>query len=1114
LNTGELPRKYVIDEIKARLNGNTDKTSEAARFFYESLIMLDCIPHDSKDPNYDHKKLEQNQKQLRQSCKRSQSSPNNCQYQFNLVEAETYRAAGDKLNAIEHYELAIAYANESGLREDKAVANQLVASFYLEWGKDRFAAIHLKEACHHYRSLGLHDKAALLLPLLPGDFSETRNSQFDSAIHNVISPDKPGENKQPGINQHFQRVLDFSSIGIWELDHTENKLTWDQRMFRIYGVDPDDFRGTIKDWTDRLHPDDLDRIMSGKLGHAHESEYRIVRPNGEVRNIFYRLYVEEDENDRLLCTYGLNQDITDRRKLETTLKDTQSRLQTTVQDFPGFTLRTKISIDREAPTVLDISSNCEDVLEVPAESFVSGQYNIIDFIHPEDLARIERWRHKKMTDFASTTNEFRIVTLSGVEKWLRVSAHPVKSTNDGYRIWDSTVNDITSQKAAEIALTNSENKYRALVEDTVDTIWKTDIDGNITYLSPQFKSLSGFDPQDWIGKSAFNLCHPDDHESLTQFRQSISEDEQALNQEYRHLRHDGTYVWVMNSAKSIYDDNGRVSGKQGTIRDISDRKAIEIALKDSQTRFHRVNENVPGMIFRYVRTADKSHYFDYANSNCLDLYEVSPEDVLANADLLFKQVHPDDIKRITTAGDESSANLTPFNEEFRLVLPVQGLRWCHVISKPSCNEAGDTIWDGVAVDITDRKHAEYKLQNTNRQLANATRLKDEFLANMSHELRTPLSAILGMNEGLRKGLFGAVSEEQIDSFKVIQESGVHLLELINEVLDLAKIESGSMQLNFASIDIKHLCKSSLQFVTPQANQKNIELLVNVPFNLPDLRADEKRLRQILVNLLNNAVKFTDDNGTVTLTIDRPDPVESNSDERIRFSVTDTGIGVEAQKLKDLFEPFVQVETVLNRDHGGTGLGLSLVKQFSKLHGGSVGATSEPGVGSCFYVDLPLRQESTSANSNGTESTSDEKIRHSQQRPPPPKLKKENPSAFILLAEDNDAIAKSLTRHLEYLNFHVHRVQDGEAALEAAYTHEPDIILMDIQMPTVDGLEVIRRLRADLSFNATPIIATTGLAMEGDGNRCIAAGANHYLSKPYMMQELLDLVEQSLNLETV
>ena len=272
------------------------------------------------------------------------------------------------------------------------------------------------------------------------------------------------------------------------------------------------------------------------------------------------------------------------------------------------------------------------------------------------------------------------------------------------------------------------------------------------------------------------------------------------------------------------------------------------------------------------------------------------------------------------------------------------------------------------MDITDRKHAEYKLQNANRQLANSTRLKDEFLANMSHELRTPLSAILGMNEGLRKGLFGVVSEEQIDSFKVIQESGVHLLELINEVLDLAKIESGSMQLNFASIDIKRLCKSSLQFVTPQANQKNIELLVNVPFNLPDLRADEKRLRQILVNLLNNAVKFTDDNGTVTLTIDRPDPVVSNSDERIRFSVTDTGIGVEAQKLKDLFEPFVQVETALNRDYGGTGLGLSLVKQFSKLHGGSVGATSEPGVGSCFYVDLPLRQESTSANSNGTEST--------------------------------------------------------------------------------------------------------------------------------------------------
>ena len=1114
LNTDKLPRKYVIDEIKSCLTRNTYVSSEAAHYFYESLILLDCFSYNSKVPSCDRKQIKWNQKQLHKIY-RSQYSPNNYQYQLDLVEAETYRAVGDKLNAIEHYELAISYASEYGFDEDKAIANQLAAGFYFEWGKDNLAALHLKEAYDCYRSLGLLDKAALLLPLLPNDFTEASNSESNNAIHTDFYPTIPGEKKQAKINKHFQRVLDFSSIGIWKLDHAENKLTWDQGMFQIYGVDPNDFRGTDQDWSDRLHPDDRDRAMDCKLGQARESEFRIVRPDGEVRYIFCRLYVEVDENDRLLFTFGLNQDITDFRKMETTLKDTQSRLQTTVQDFPGFTFRSQLSADSIESIAIDISSNCEDVLDVSAESIVSGQHKIIDFIHPEDQDRVALWWHRKQKDFVSTTNEFRIVTLSGVEKWLRVSSHPVKCTNDGSSIWDSSIYDITSQKTAERALAESEKKYRALVEDTVDTIWTTDTESNITYLSPRFKSLSGFDPQDWIGKSAFELCHPDDRKSLTQFLQRIGEDREALEHEYRHLRHDGSCVWVMICAITIYDDADRVIGKQGIIRDISDRKEVEIALNDSQTRFHRMNENVPGMIYRYVRRADKSHYIDYVNSNCRDLYDVSPEDALDNADLLLMRIHPEDIERITAAVDVSAENLTPLKEEFRVILPTRGVLWRQVIAQPARNEKGDTIWDGVTLDVTNRKLAESKLKSANKQLAEATRMKDEFLANMSHELRTPLSAILGMNEGISRGLFGPVTDDQVDGFKVIQESGAHLLELINEVLDLAKIESGSMQLDLVGININRLCNSSFQFVTLDAQQKNIKLVLNVPINLPDLQADEKRLRQILVNLLSNAIKFTNDNGKVTLAVERINHAKSHSEELIRFSVTDTGIGIESCKLNSLFEPFVQIETALNRDHGGTGLGLSLVRQFSKLLGGSVGATSDVGVGSCFFVDLPFRQELLPAKSDVKELSSIGKISRGQ--PTPSILKQahdESSSALILLVEDNEAIAKSTMRHLNYLGFRVHRVSDGEAAIEAAYAYTPDIILMDIQMPTVDGFEVIRRLRTDPLFKTTPIIAITGLAMQGDGNRCIEAGADHYLSKPYRMQELVDLVEQHLHHEVV
>ena len=234
-------------------------------------------------------------------------------------------------------------------------------------------------------------------------------------------------------------------------------------------------------------------------------------------------------------------------------------------------------------------------------------------------------------------------------------------------------------------------------------------------------------------------------------------------------------------------------------------------------------------------------------------------------------------------------------------------------------------------------------------------MKDEFLANMSHELRTPLSAILGMTEGLKQGIFGSVASNQQESYDVIEQSASHLLTLINEVLDLAKIESGSVELEFTRVEISELCESSLQLVAQQAEKKNIKLNLSVPSNLPVIEADERRLRQVLINLLSNATKFTPDNGHVTLEVKQLESDGERREEMVRFSVTDTGIGIDESDFESLFQPFVQVDTALNRNYDGTGLGLALVKQFVELHSGHVGITSELGVGSCFSVDIPFRQ---------------------------------------------------------------------------------------------------------------------------------------------------------------
>jgi signal transduction histidine kinase len=292
--------------------------------------------------------------------------------------------------------------------------------------------------------------------------------------------------------------------------------------------------------------------------------------------------------------------------------------------------------------------------------------------------------------------------------------------------------------------------------------------------------------------------------------------------------------------------------------------------------------------------------------------------------------------------------------------------WCWLYSRHSVfsrDAAGNVKYMiGSAQDITNRKLAEISLQQTYEELLQATRLKDEFLATMSHELRTPLNAILGMTESLQEEVYGDINDRQIKALELIDQSGLHLLSLINDVLDIAKIESGQMQLQLTATSIISLCESSLKFIQPQALKKQIQVQINLPDIIPDIYVDERRIRQALINLLNNAVKFTPEGGQITLEAIYPLSRQSSASasnphsdlQYIRLSVKDSGIGIEPKAIGKLFQPFIQVDSALNRKYEGTGLGLALVKRIVDLHGGEVGVTSEVGVGSCFFIDLPCR----------------------------------------------------------------------------------------------------------------------------------------------------------------
>jgi len=435
--------------------------------------------------------------------------------------------------------------------------------------------------------------------------------------------------------------------------------------------------------------------------------------------------------------------------------------------------------------------------------------------------------------------------------------------------------------------------------------------------------------------------------------------------------------------------------------------------------------------------------------------------------------------------------------------------------------AGGKIFTVVLRDITARKRIEAALAEerallaqrveertaalsvANVELARAARLKDEFLAGMSHELRTPLNAILGLSEVLQEQVYGLLNEKQLKALCNIEESGRHLLALINDILDLSKIEAGKLELEIAPIPVESVCQASLRMINQSANRKQLKISSTFDSAVMTVQADGRRLKQILVNLLSNAVKFSPDKGAVGL------EVNGNAEHGlVHFTVWDTGIGIAQKDLEQLFQPFVQLNATLSRPYPGTGLGLALVHRMIELHGGSVAVESEPGKGSRFTVSLPWQEQAEPIIKAEELVTPRKPLIHHVLTNAASPASADQP--VILLAEDNESNIKTLSDYLLFRNYRLVIARDGNEAIARARQERPHVILMDLQMPDMDGLEATRRIRADAKMGTIPIIALTALAMPGDREKCMQAGANDYLSKPISLKGLVKAIESQIH----
>jgi PAS domain S-box-containing protein len=573
--------------------------------------------------------------------------------------------------------------------------------------------------------------------------------------------------------------------------------------------------------------------------------------------------------------------------------------------------------------------------------------------------------------------------------------------------------------------------------------------------------------------------------------------------------------------------------------ELKQHRQSQEALATVESRLRHLLLTSPAIIFS-IRF-DGETRVSYISDNIRDATGYSPEDYYADARFAYQYIHPDDVARI----DEQMRRLAEVERvsyDYRFRVRSGEYRWFHDDAVAVYDEQGkvrEVV--GSLIDIDERKRLEEEQAAIRDQALEASRLKSEFLATVSHEIRTPLNGVIGMADLL---LSTPLNAEQSDYVKTIAYSADSLLIVINDVLDLSKVEAGKLAMLQSEFSPAQVVQGVAGLLSPRAKEKGIALRVKLATNLPArICGYEARLRQVLLNLVGNAVKFTEQ-GEVVITVapvKRDHAAESRNNSVplpywVRFTVSDTGIGLDTANYSKLFQPFSQVDSSLARRYGGAGLGLAISKRLVELMGGEIGVESEVGKGSDFWITVPLQLVEEDETDGAGGKTSDtvaaaqqekqvtmshqegsawrpkylpEVASHNGYHPMTDPAQSAQPQ--ILLVEDNQVNQKVAIAQLKRMGYTVEAVLNGREAVEAVERQVYAVILMDCQMPEVDGFEATRMIRAleDGRGRSVPIIAMTANAMNGDREACLEAGMNDYLAKPIRPHELQAILQKWL-----
>jgi PAS domain S-box-containing protein len=929
------------------------------------------------------------------------------------------------------------------------------------------------------------------------------------------------ENDWMRAGEFSRSLYENAVLGIYQTSAAGRYAIANPALAHILGYNsPEDLINSITDidrqvFVDPSRQREFHRLLK-ETGNVKNFEAELFRKDGRRVWVSIQAGAINDLNNIASSYQGFLIDITEHKIVEEALKRSEEKYRTLVENLNDviFTLD-------NAGRIIYVSPVVEPLLGYKPEEVIGEDF--AGFIHPEDLPGLKVSFFKTLQGELEPY-EFRIRDNRNQYRQVRTTSRPeIDELGRSVGI-TGLLSDITERKQKDDAEQESASKLAAIIEFLPDATFVIDLEGKVIAWNRAMEEMTGVNKKDMIGQEDHAYAIPFYGERRRQLLDLLDKDDKEIACNYQYVQRKGNTIYaeiftpalfggrgahVWATGAPIFDAKGKRLGAIESIRDITESKRAKEELQESKDYLEKIINSIGDPLF----VKNRQHQFVLVNNAFCALSGRSCEELLGKMDYDF---FPEEQVDVFLEKDERVFETGKENVNEETITDSQGIDRTIITKKTLYTDiSGNRFIVGIIRDITERKWAEEVLQKTNRQLkqsiakanelaglaGKANAAKSEFLANMSHEIRTPLNGVIGMTELL---LDTDLNSEQEEYAQTIQSSGETLLALINDILDFSKIEANKLVMEMRDFDLTGVLKYTTDLLARSAQEKGLQLSCQIEPDVPRLlRGDAGRLRQILANLGGNAAKFTN-RGNIQIQVSVENEEERNL--TLRFSVSDTGIGIPASRLKALFTPFTQADGSTTRKYGGTGLGLAISKQLAQMMNGKIGAQSVEGVGSTFWFTARFEKVS---DKQAEEEVLESKV---QKAPEAGDVLSLPDKVRILLVEDNPVNQRVALAMLKKLGLRTDVVANGLEAVKALQTVPYDLVLMDCQMPEMDGFEATRAVRQKESAAKSPsipIIAMTASAMQADREKCLLAGMSDFIAKPVQSEELAEMLAKWL-----